>query len=204
MGSLRVRHNLATEGQQSPQIRKWAGKPAQKKTDNRNVLFTQSHPSQSLKQPDRVHQVTPPGQSPAQWRFCHAATREVASLGSCLNRALASGGPPQKQGNQNRGNHHPGEHNSGVSQDDCRQRTGFKGPMSACMVKAKPSRSGDEFHVGCWREKELQGFGPKQPAGKWGRLGCYREFSSGSAMSEISIRRSAEKWGKQSRGPSWK
>ena len=198
MGSQRVRHNLATEQQQSPQIRKWAGKPAQKKRDNQNVLFTQSHPSQSLKQPDRVHQAAPPGESPANWRFRRAATREVASLGSCQNRALAAGGPPWKQGNQNRGNRHPGEHDSGVSQDDRRQRTGFKGSMSSCVVKVKPSRSGDEFHVGCWREKELQGFGLKQLAGKWGRLGCYREFSFGSAMSEISIRHPAEKWGKQS------
>ena len=76
------------------------------------------------------------------------------------------------------------------------ERTGFKGSTSACVVKLKPSRSGGEFHVGCWREKELQGFGPKQLAGKWGRLGCYWEFSSGSATSDISIRHPAEKWGK--------
>lgn len=144
----------------------------------------------------------PPGgpsrESPAHWRFRCAAPREAASLGSCQNRALAAGGPPWKQGNQNRGSRHPGEHDSGVSQDDRRQRTGFKGSTSSCVVKVKPSRSGDEFHVGCWREKELQGFGLKQLAGKWGRLGCYWEFSSGSATSEISIRHPAEKWGKQS------
>lgn len=133
MGPSRVRHNLATEGQQSPQIWKWAGKPAQK-TDNRNVLFTQSHPA-SLKQPGHPPG-DPPGQSPAQWRFCHAATREVASvLGSCLNRALASGGHHRSRETRT-GNHHPGEHNSGVSQDDCRQVILIQRPMSACMVKA--------------------------------------------------------------------
>lgn len=104
----------------------------------------------------------------------------MASLGSCQNRALAAGGPPWKQGNQNRGNSHPGEHDSGVSQDDRRQRTGFKGSMSSCVVKVKPSRSGDEFHVGCWREKELQGFGLKQLAGKWGGWGV-----TGSSALEV-------------------
>ena len=59
MGSQRGRHDLATEQKQSAQIRKWAGKPAQKKWDNQNVLFTQPRPSQSLKQPDSIHQVPP-------------------------------------------------------------------------------------------------------------------------------------------------